>query len=383
MPLSGFEASPGVEVELCSQCRGLYLDRNEIRELVGRGSLRRATDVVAVSLGDEVGMRCPKCIDFAMQPLSIKGAPDAGSWQCQACGGMWLAEGAFFSLASALRASLPVTGPRSLSPETSPRPSINDGDRLQHSRSRFDEGYGNLIAVPVLLLLSAWICSSNFGRLMSFLVGMPFHELGHAAGSWLSSRIAIPLPFFTFWYDDQSYLMGFVVFGVLGWLIFHTYRENNRFMLVSSSLMMLVWFVVTFLISARTTLMWQILSGALGEIFFGAFILIAFHFPLPDRLRWDFWRWVVTIPAAICFTQAFQLWRRAASDISQLPWGSALGEASDGDMNRLVASFGWTAPELAEFYLHASYVGAAVLAGAYLYAIYRLVQRRRLRVATP
>ena len=381
MPLAGFEASPGVEVELCTQCRGLYLDRDEIRELVGRGSLRRSTDVVPVSLGDEAGMRCPKCVDFAMQPLSIKGAPDAGSWQCQACGGMWLADGAFFALSRALRASLPVPPPRSLAPATSRRPSVLDGDRLQHSRSRFDEGYGNLIAVPVLLMVSWWICSGAFGRLMSFLVGMPFHELGHAAGSWLSSRIAIPLPFFTFWYDDQSYLMGFVVFSVLGWLMFHTYREKNRFMFASTCVVMAAWFVITFLISARTTLMWQILSGALGEIIFGAFILIAFHFPLPDRLRWDFWRWFLVIPAALCFTQAFRLWQSAANDTRNLPWGSALGEASDGDMNRLVGNFGWTAEELADFYLNVAYLGAAALAAAYVYAIFRLVQRRRLRAA--
>jgi hypothetical protein len=69
MPLSGYEASPGVDVELCSQCRGLFLDRGEIRELVGRGSLAKATELVPVSLGQEVGMRCPKCVDPAMQPL--------------------------------------------------------------------------------------------------------------------------------------------------------------------------------------------------------------------------------------------------------------------------------------------------------------------------
>jgi hypothetical protein len=39
------------------------------------------------------------------------------------------------------------------------------------------------------------------------------------------------LPFFTFWYDDQSLLMGLLVASVLGWLLFHTYREKNRFML--------------------------------------------------------------------------------------------------------------------------------------------------------
>ena len=59
--------------------------------------------------------------------------------------------------------------------------------------AEFDEGLENLVAVPLVLLLSWWFCSSNFGRLLASLVGMPFHELGHAAGSWLSSRIAIPL----------------------------------------------------------------------------------------------------------------------------------------------------------------------------------------------
>jgi len=377
MPLSGFEASPGVEVELCTQCRGLFLDRHEIRQMVGRGSLGRATEVVPVSLGEEVGMRCPKCVDPAMQPLSIKGAPEAGSWQCRSCGGLWLGDGAFFALARALRASLPVPVPRAIAPAVSLRPSASDGFKLMHSRSRFDEGLENLIAVPVVLLLSWWFCSTMLGRLLASMVGMPFHEVGHAAASWLSSRIAIPLPFFTFWYDDQSVLMGIVVASVLGWMLFHTHREKNRFMFVSVSVVTLTWAVTTFIISPRLTLMWQILSGALGELVFGSFILIAFHFPLPDRLRWDFWRWIALIPAALCFTQAMTLWLAASSDVSKMPWGSAIGSDSDGDMNRLVGQFGWTANELAGFYLNVGYLGATALAAAYAYAIYRLIQRKR------
>ncbi len=87
MPLSEYEASPGVNVELCAQCRGLFLDRHEIRELVGGGSLAKATEVVPVSLGDEMGMRCPQCVDPVMQPLRVKGADEVGSWQCRSCGG--------------------------------------------------------------------------------------------------------------------------------------------------------------------------------------------------------------------------------------------------------------------------------------------------------
>ena len=116
----------------------------------------------------------------------------------------------------------------------------------------------------------------------------------------------------------------------------------------------------------------QILAGALGEIGFGAFLLIAFHFPLPDRFRWDFWRWVALLPAALCFMHALTLWRRVAADVTLMPWGSAIGAESDGDMNRLVQQFGWGANELAGLYLHAAYVALAVLAATYAYSAYRL-----------
>ena len=92
------------------------MDRDEIRELVGGGSLAKATEVVQVSLGDESSMRCPKCVDPAMQPLRVKGASDVGSWQCRSCGGMWLGDGAFFELAKALRTA--PREPRILAPLT-------------------------------------------------------------------------------------------------------------------------------------------------------------------------------------------------------------------------------------------------------------------------
>lgn len=371
MPLAGYEPSPGVRVELCSHCRGLFLDRHEVRELLGGGSLAKATEVVPVSLDAEIGMRCPKCVDPAMQPLHVIGAKDVGSWQCRSCGGLWLGEGAFFALARSLRSarsSVRITRP---DPSTA-APVIDNGVGLAHSRSRYDRGIENLIAVPLVLTLSWLFCSTALGRMLASLVGMPFHELGHAAASWLSSRIAVPLPFFTFWYDEQSVWMGVLVSGGLGWLMFHTLREKNHFMLAVAGLVTVLWTVATFIVSAQRTLMWQILAGALGEIVFGAFILVAFHFPLPDRFRWDFWRWVAVVPAGLCFIHAIVLWRTVSADVSQMPWGSAIGSESDGDMNRLVQQFAWNANDLASFYANAAYVGLAAIAAAYAYAIVRM-----------
>ena len=68
---------------------------------------------------------------------------------------------------------------------------------LAHSRLSFDTGVANVAAVPVALLVGWLISASGFGRLLGSLMGMPFHELGHASVAWLSSRFAFPLPFFT------------------------------------------------------------------------------------------------------------------------------------------------------------------------------------------
>ena len=60
-----------------------------------------------------------------------------------------------------------------------------------------------------------------------------------------------------------------------------------------------------------------------------------------------------------------------------MPWGSAIGSESDGDMNRLVRQFGWNATELAGFYLNVGYLGLTALAAAYAYAVYRFLKRKR------
>jgi hypothetical protein len=60
-----------------------------------------------------------------------------------------------------------------------------------------------------------------------------------------------------------------------------------------------------------------------------------------------------------------------------MPWGSAIGSDSDGDMNRLVQQFSWGANDLADFYLNTGYLCIATLAAAYTYAAYRLIQRKR------
>jgi hypothetical protein len=81
----------------------------------------------------------------------------------------------------------------------------------------------------------------------------------------------------------------------------------------------------------------------------------------------------------LCFTQAMMLWRTASADVSQMPWGSALGSDSDGDMNRLVSQFAWKANDLADFYLRVGYLCFAALGIGYAYAALRLLRKRGQR----
>ncbi len=390
MPLEEYAVSADLVVELCAHCRGIFVDAHEVPVLLGRGSVASVTEDVPLELGAPAAMTCPKCVDPAMQPLALRrdandASPEERLWMCRDCRGLWLGDGAFLKLRRALAAggstrARPV--PMGSSPSrrakrdpTRPTPTAQPRAGLAYSRSQFDQGLENLIGMPLVLTLSFLFCATTFGRMLASLVGMPFHEVGHAAASWLSSRIALPLPFFTFWFDDQSWLMGGVVAASLLWLGYHSYQEGQRFGLITAAVLLTTQAVLTLVVPARLTLMGQILSGALGELLFGAFLLIAFHFPLPDRTRWDFWRWIAIVPGALCFAHAILLWRTASSDLAKMPWGAAIGNESDGDMNRLVREFGWTARELTDFYVTVGYLCCGALALTYLYAVYR--QRRK------
>ena len=77
---------------------------------------------------------------------------------------------------------------------------------------------------------------------------------------------------------------------------------------------------------------------------------------------------------ATAFVRAAQ-----SSDTALMPWGSAVGSASDGDMNRLVRDYHWSAEELATFYHRATWLTLLALVGAHVAACLRL---RRARAAS-
>jgi hypothetical protein len=235
----------------------------------------------------------------------------------------------------------------------------------------FDGGAGNRLGAPLALAFGFAFGATSAGQFFGSLVSMPFHELGHALASWLGSRFAVPLPFFTVWSNDRSLLFGLALAGLIAWFGFRSLRERRRFGLVVAGALLGAQLWLSCFVSARASLMCQILGGALGEIVLGGLVLVAFHFPLPARLRWDFWRWPALLPGGVCFGHAALTWLAAARDARRVPWGSAIGDESEGDMNRLVNAFGWNAAGLARFYLTAACLTALVIGAAYVLALGR------------
>jgi hypothetical protein len=362
----------------------MLLDADTLDRLAG-GDSEAATAPVSA----DVELRpCLRCNTRSWQSRALAGAERPALHVCGMCRMVWLLPRQLEPLRASVLARRRRAAARALvsdevavphaslpaPPLVGAPPVITTStlvDPEPFDRVSFERGTANWLAAPVALVLALLFCMTATGRFFGSLVGMPFHELGHALTSWLSSRFAVPLPFFTIWHERQSLPFGLVVAAIIAGFGLRSWLEQRRFGVALAGTLLVLQLGLSWLVPARSTLMLQILGGALGEIVLGALVLVAFHFPLPDRLRWDFWRWPALLPSSLCLANALLLWSRAARDVRHMPWGAAIGDESDGDMNRLVNGFGWRAKELAAFYLKVAVASVVVLALAQLWAWYR------------
>jgi hypothetical protein len=87
---------------------------------------------------------------------------------------------------------------------------------------------------------------------------------------------------------------------------------------------------------------WLVAGGTIGEALLPSLALLAFHAPLPARIRWDFWRWPLAIVAVVALASVVQHDLAIASGARPLPFGSFVtGREGDGDLERLVNDYGW------------------------------------------
>ncbi|WP_448573237.1 hypothetical protein [Trichothermofontia sp.] len=235
-------------------------------------------------------------------------------------------------------------------------------------RFSFEHPWINRAALPVASVLAV-ILNASFVSFFLLPLHIWIHEFGHATVAWLSGRRALPLPFgWTSWSEQRSLFVYLGIVFLLGLMAHAGWREKLRWPIILAGGIALLQFVMTWLLPQSVIECWLVFGGIGGEFYLSTLVMIAFYMRLPDRWRWDFWRYVALVIAASSFWKNFGFWHQIKCGQAEIPWGSLLGGEGDagGDMDRLVNDFGWTPDQIINTYSQLGNLCLLVLLGVYI-----------------
>jgi hypothetical protein len=230
------------------------------------------------------------------------------------------------------------------------------------------------LALPIAGLIGLVFGAFGLARPIVFIVQIWFHEIGHAVPAWLSSRAALPLPFgFTFWREESSWFTGLCVLFLIGVLGVTSFREKRYYGVAAAGVLLGFWAYMSLVLDSRESIGWILFGGLLGELVLSTVAIVSFYYRAPDRLRWDFWRYVVLIPAACVFASSFAMWIRIEQGTQALPLGSIIGAPGDGtgDIERMMAGYDWTGAALTTTYRTIGTICLLVIVGHYVFFAFR------------
>ena len=242
------------------------------------------------------------------------------------------------------------------------------GDRTltpDFNRFSFENPLVNAIALPLALILAT--IANTIVPILMYPMQLWIHELGHATVAWLAGYRAMPLPFG--WTSVSAEPSGFVYLGILfllGLLFWAGWRERKRGAMVLAGGLAVVQFYMTWLLPDRAFDMLVTFGGIGGEFCLSTLLMACFYIRMPDRLRWDFWRFVVLFAAASTFCHAFWQWHLIDLGVQDIPWGSIFGQGdAGGDMNRLNFEHGWSRERIIATYSRLGEVCLIAIVGIY------------------
>lgn len=216
-----------------------------------------------------------------------------------------------------------------------------------HNSLRF-----NAIAIPASLAVGSLLWMGN-GKMFAWAFSMPFHELGHAVPAWFAGIPALPIPYGFCWVGEtrtSTLVFVFISLWTIG--IGLALRYRSKILFVMFSIFLLTQLRLTFFTPIERVREIWIAFGSGGEIVFGAFLVGAFTYKLPQQIRWDFWRFFSLIIGAVLFATSALKWSDIHRGTYPMPWGSAMSNnAGDGDFEKLRDLFGWTQQSITQFHL--------------------------------
>jgi Zn-finger nucleic acid-binding protein len=365
-PLAALE---GRRQAYCARCRGVFTERDALATALGLGADHPLL-VEARLRATVTSAACPACgLPLARVRL---GAGDAARFDaCERCGGAWVDGGDVASLPGRL-AALAATSP------PAPRPPLGgDADDEEHGPLRlpFHGPVLDAAALPAAFALAGLLVATGLRPLAEVFVNMPLHELGHAAIAWFSGHLAIPLPFVTLTIaGEQSTGVVVLLFAALAAMTVAGVRSKRRYLVALGVAGLAVQLALTGPFARRFSGVWMSGSGVAGEYVWSTLLLVSFHYRLPDRVRWDVWRWPALGAGAFGLTAVLARW---LGDVPDLAAGCSTraGVHASSDMHVLMDDYG-IAPERLRAGYHA--LGAACVAVvAAHYAVFVVRSRRR------
>jgi hypothetical protein len=139
-----------------------------------------------------------------------------------------------------------------------------------------------------------------------------------------------------------------IVLGTIGAIAYEAVKRKWWGLLAFAGGLGVAQLVLTGLLNPAQARQWGIFSGHAGAIVLPTLAMVAFYQPL--GWRWDFWRYPMVLIAAVGFVHAMFLWIGVVRGTGTMPHGSAVGDDSEGDVERLVREFHWTHSSLATSY---------------------------------
>jgi Zn-finger nucleic acid-binding protein len=246
-------------------------------------------------------------------------------------------------------------------------------------RVRYDSWPINLYSLPAALLFAVFVNVFSFPREVLWWLSMPVHECGHAVAGWLGSRFSVPLPLFTAILNaDRSPFVYAIFVGGVGYVGYRAYLRRRPYPAVVSAALILGATYFSGIATDATSQMFFTWGGVGGTFALSTFLIASFYYRLPDRFRWDYFRFFALVFGALVFVSSFDFWIEIARGKQVLPTGSAIvgRDDSNGDLNRLLDEFGWTVPKLVRHFVRLGQGCSAVIAAHYAFFLRKAYLRR-------
>ncbi|WP_224248320.1 hypothetical protein [Hyalangium gracile] len=301
---------------------------------------------------------CPRC-----------GAPRAPAPECPRCG-------VFYDKAEAraARVALAEEAPPSFPPpEPEPPPHLPQ-ETLRWEGAAEDarlELRIRTFAIPSALVLMWVLHSTGMGnRLLRIFLSMWIHELGHAVTAWLCGFLAFPGPWLTPVSMMRYPFLSALLAAGLVWLTWRGWKLRQRPQLIAGIVLLVLQCVGTLLIGRARAQSFVYFGGDAGCMVLGTLLMTTLYAGPDSALRKGGLRWGFLVIGAAAFTDAFQTWWRARSDLSAIPFGQ-FERGGLSDPSTLTESFGWSVDTLISRYVVLGVMCLVVLGMAYGVGVFR------------